>query len=159
MKKRILFVCLGNICRSPAAEGIFRKMIKDKGLENKYSHDSAGTGGWHVGAPPDGRMMAHAKKRNYDLSDLKARKFDPNKDFDNFDLILTMDESNYANVLSTQAGIDNKHKVQKMTSYCEIHNIDHVPDPYERDEEGFEHVMDILEDACSQLIEKLEGKT
>lgn len=158
MKTKVLFVCLGNICRSPAAEGIFRKMVNDKGLADHFSQDSAGTGGWHVGAPADARMIHHAKKRNYDLSDLRARKFDPAKDFANFDYIITMDDSNYANVLMTTQDKNHLAKVSKMTSYCKIHDINHVPDPYERDEEGFEHVLDILEDACAQLIEKLEPK-
>lgn len=156
MKKRVLFVCLGNICRSPAAEGIFRQMIRDKNLQEHLIHDSAGTGGWHVGAPPDARMIIHAKNRKYDLSDLRARKFDGNKDFENFDLILTMDDSNYQDVLDSTQNPQHRSKVQKMTSYCHIHSLHEVPDPYYREEDGFEHVLDILEDACAQLILKLE---
>ena len=92
---RVLFVCLGNICRSPAAEGIFRH--KARNSKTPIHVDSAGTGGWHVGEPPDSRMIAHAKERGYDISDLEARQFDI-KDFENFDLILTMDNSNFRNV-------------------------------------------------------------
>lgn len=158
MKKRVLFVCLGNICRSPAAEGIFRQMLKSKNLHDKIAHDSAGTGGWHVGSPPDGRMTHHAKIRKYDLSDLRARKFDPSKDFDDFDLILTMDESNYQNVIDSTKNPAFHSKVRKMTSFCKIHSIAEVPDPYYKEEEGFEHVMDILEDACKQLILELESE-
>lgn len=153
---RVLFVCLGNICRSPAAEGIFRHKLKEHGLEGKVTHDSSGTGGWHIGHPPDGRMTAHAKERGYDLSDLKARKFHAVNDFKNFDLILTMDDSNYYDVLNFTMEKSLHAKVKKMTSYCKIHDIGEVPDPYYRDEEGFEHVLDILEDACDQLIAEIK---
>ncbi len=155
---KVLFVCLGNICRSPAAEGIFRKMINQRGLAEKVFHDSAGTGGWHVGCPPDGRMIAHAKERGYELSDLKARRLHPIDDFKNFDLILTMDESNFMDVKNLSRSDEAFAKVRPMTSYCKIHDVDHVPDPYYREEDGFELVLDILEDACEVLVNEIEGQ-
>ncbi|HAG90699.1 MAG TPA: phosphotyrosine protein phosphatase [Bdellovibrionales bacterium] len=149
---KVLFVCLGNICRSPAAEGIFRKLIQNEELHTKVFHDSCGTGGWHEGEPPDGRMTAHARERGYDLSDFRARPFDPSKDFENFDLILTMDGSNFSNVKRMAKSEDDLNKVRPFTSFCKIHDVTEVPDPYYKDELGFELVMDILEDGCEQLI-------
>jgi len=149
---KVLFVCLGNICRSPAAEGVFRKMISDHNLNHLIAHDSCGTGGWHEGEPPDGRMIEHAKKRGYDLSDLVARQIRPEKDFNNFDLILTMDESNAINVRRLTKDPLHLKKIKAFTSYCNIHDISEVPDPYYKDEIGFELVLDILEDGCEQLV-------
>src|SRR6185312_10013964 len=98
MKKKVLFVCLGNICRSPAAEGIFLHMVKTHRLHELIHVDSAGTGGWHIGEAPDSRMIAHARRRGYDLSALEARQFAAPEDFLEFDYILTMDDSNFKNV-------------------------------------------------------------
>lgn len=155
MRKRVLFVCLGNICRSPAAEGIFLKMVQDAGLEKHIHVDSAGTGGWHVGDGPDNRMIRHAKQRGYDLTQLEARQFH-SEDFKNFDYILTMDSSNYKNVISLDVKKEHHHKVKPMTSFCRIHQIAEVPDPYYKEEEGFEHVLDLLEDACGELLEHIK---
>lgn len=155
-KKKVLFVCLGNICRSPAAEGIFRDMVKKEGLENEILVDSAGTGGWHVGEPPDSRMIYHAKKRGYDLSDLEARQFTAPRDFDDYDYILTMDESNLANVLRLDTKKLHHAKVRPLVSFCRIHSIKEVPDPYYKEEDGFEHVLDLLEDACHELLQHIK---
>ncbi len=155
MKKRVLFVCLGNICRSPAAEGIFLKMVKDADLDKHIEVDSAGTGAWHVGDGPDNRMIRHAKERGYDLSQLEARQFD-REDFLNFDYILTMDHANYKNVVSLDVKKEHHHKVKPMTSFCRIHKIDEVPDPYHKEHEGFEHVLDLLEDACTELLNHIK---
>ncbi|MGE4130582.1 MAG: low molecular weight protein-tyrosine-phosphatase [Bdellovibrionales bacterium] len=155
MKKRVLFVCLGNICRSPAAEGIFKAMVKAEGLEGQIFVDSAGTGGWHVGDAPDSRMIHHAEKRGYDLRPLEARQFKSPDDFQNFDYILTMDHSNLKNVMAQDTRGQHREKVRPLVSYCRIHQIEEVPDPYHRDEEGFEHVLDLLEDACSELLLKI----
>lgn len=153
--KKVLFVCLGNICRSPTAEGIFLKMLADENLTDIHV-DSAGTGGWHVGDPPDPRTVHHAKTRGYDLSSLRARQFQIG-DFDNFDLIVTMDESNKENVLRMAKSDDHRNKVRHLTSFCDIHqNVLEVPDPYHRGDEGFEYVMDLIEDACTQLIKQLK---
>ncbi len=151
----VLFVCLGNICRSPAAEGIFQKKVANAGLSDQFKIDSAGTSAYHEGEEADGRMQKHAKKRGYDLLSLQ-RPFRPESDFENFDYIITMDESNYHNVLSSSDNPKDHKKVHKMTSFCKVHNIDHVPDPYYKGDVGFEHVMDILEDACEELLNELK---
>src|SRR4051812_767479 len=101
--KKIIFVCLGNICRSPTAEGVFRKMIKDEGLEQEVEISSAGTAGYHIGSLPDPRSREHASKRGYDLSS-RAKQFDPGSDFSENDLILVMDDSNLRNILALDKG-------------------------------------------------------
>lgn len=154
--KKVLFVCLGNICRSPAAEGVFIKMLAENKL-NDIRVDSAGTGAWHVGDPPDARMIHHAKGRGYDLTPLRARQFITD-DFENFDVIVTMDESNKENVLRLAKSEDHKQKVKHLTSFCQIHeNVLEVPDPYYQGEDGFEYVLDLLEDACQQIIQQIKA--
>jgi protein-tyrosine phosphatase len=129
-------------------------MLSDQGLSEKFKVDSAGTSAYHEGNPADGRMQKHAKLRGYDLPSL-SRPFCPESDFQDFDYIITMDDSNYKNVVSTTKDPELHKKVYPMTSFCKIHDIDHVPDPYYRGDEGFEHVMDILEDACTELLKKI----
>ena len=148
---KVLFVCLGNICRSPAAEAVFQKLIDKNNLKNEISCDSAGTSAYHAGEPADGRMSRHAKNRGYDLTSL-SRGFKAPDDFQNFDMIITMDNSNYDNVIKLAPQISDQNKVSKLTSYCKIHRINEVPDPYAGGDEGFEHVMDIVEDGCSELF-------
>lgn len=156
MKKRVLFVCLGNICRSPAAEGVFRHMVRKEGLQDKIHIDSAGTGGWHAGDAPDGRMISHAEKRGYNLRDLEARQIVAPDDLREFDYILTMDNSNLKNVRALDPKGEHHHKIKPLVSYCRIHSIEEVPDPYYKEEEGFEHVLDLLEDACHELLAHLK---
>jgi protein-tyrosine phosphatase len=160
---KVLFVCLGNICRSPAAEGIFRKMSEKSKL--KFEVDSAGTGSWHVGEPPDGRMIAHAKQRGYDLTRHEGRQFDADKDFEDFDLIVTMDDSNFRNVSAFDRTGKYKNKIRKAASFCNVrrrrnqhpvHEINEVPDPYYRGDDGFHHVLDILEDSCAEILNQIE---
>lgn len=151
---KVLFVCLGNICRSPAAEGIFEKMVADKGLSANYEIDSAGTAAYHSGEPADLRMQNHARNRGYQLNSV-ARKF-VKEDFANFDLILTMDNSNFSNVEALSTSPQDMNRVRKMVSFCKIHDIEEVPDPYHDGEDGFRLVMDILEDSCEQLLEHTE---
>ena len=150
VKKKILFVCLGNICRSPAAEGIMKRKAEGLGIEV----DSAGTAGYHVGDLPDPRMRAHARKRGYTL-DSHARKFNPAADFEKFDMIVAMDKEN----LRDLRGMDREERFGKklslMTEYSQIVQADEVPDPYYEGPEGFEHVLDILEDACDGLLKRL----
>ncbi|MCB0406564.1 MAG: low molecular weight phosphotyrosine protein phosphatase [Bdellovibrionales bacterium] len=147
---RVLFVCLGNICRSPTAEGIFRKKIEDTGLSHLVTCDSAGTSAYHSGQPADGRMTAHAKDRGYMLTS-RARQL-IEEDLENFDIILTMDNSNYENARALDSRHQYNDKIKKMVSYCKIHSVDEVPDPYYGGDDGFQFVIDILEDACDELI-------
>lgn len=154
--KKVLFVCLGNICRSPAAEGIFKSYVQREQLTNLIEVDSAGTSGYHEGDPADERMRLMAKTRGYDLTSL-SRPFDASKDFANFDYIITMDQKNQRDVLAQDRHGEFAQKVLPMVSFCRIHSIDHVPDPYYRGDEGFEHVLDILEDACSGLLTQIKS--
>ncbi|MEQ9695072.1 low molecular weight protein-tyrosine-phosphatase [Shimia sp. SDUM112013] len=142
---RVLFVCLGNICRSPAAEGVFRQMVS--GVQT----DSAGTGSWHVGEPPYGPMQAAARARGYDFSDLRARQFEA-ADFDRFDLILGMDASNIANMERLRPA-GSTTPLRLFTDYAPERGMDEVPDPYyTRD---FDSVLDLIEDCARGLATKL----
>lgn len=158
MKKKgkiyVLFVCLGNICRSPAAEGIFKNMVKEKGWENDYVIDSAGTGGWHIGDLPDRRMRMHGERRGYRF-DSRARKFSAN-DFDTFDYIIAMDDVNYSDILELSPDAESQKKVHRMADYLQRLTHDHIPDPYYSGAEGFELVLDLLEDACEGLLNEIE---
>lgn len=153
---KVLFVCLGNICRSPAAEGILKAKANAQKLDVLV--DSAGTGGWHIGEPPDPRMIAHAKQRGYDLTPLEARQFDERRDFEEFDLILTMDHSNFTHVSALDRGKKFREKIKPVATFCKIHSVKEVPDPYYKDEDGFNLVLDILEDACDELIHQIKTK-
>ncbi|NVJ62106.1 MAG: low molecular weight phosphotyrosine protein phosphatase [Gammaproteobacteria bacterium] len=154
MAVSILFVCLGNICRSPTAEGIFRHMVREQGLHDRIQTDSCGTAGYHIGAKPDKRSLATAQKRGYDFSDLRARKLEA-KDLDRFDHILVMDKSNLDDTLQL-ANESNKHKVQLFLSYHTDNDIVEVPDPYYGGPDGFEHVVDLIEDASANLLKSLK---
>lgn len=155
--KKVLFVCLGNICRSPAAEGIFRDMVKKDGLGGRIHIDSAGTGGWHAGDAPDSRMIMHAGKRGYDIRDLEARQIVTPEDFKTFDYILTMDNSNLKNVQALDPKAEHHHKVKPLLSFCTVHSgVIEVPDPYYKEEQGFEYVLDLLEDACHELLQHIK---
>lgn len=151
----VLFVCLGNICRSPAAEGIFKKMLKDEKIDHLVHVDSAGTSGLHSGEPADARMIDHAAERGYDLTSL-SRQFDAPDDFENFDYIIAMDNDNYKNIKDLDYENYYSFKIKKMVEFCENIKIDHVPDPYFGGSESFEQVIDILEDACRGLIKKIK---
>ena len=151
MKKKILFVCLGNICRSPAAEGVFLSLIHAKGLAHEYEIDSAGTGGWHIGKQADSRMRNSAMNRGIDIPSL-ARQINP-EDLEYFDLILTMDQDNLNEVksLAVKAGLDVLSKIRPVLSYSKSTDVVEVPDPYYGGEKGFERVLDLLEEACYGL--------
>lgn len=151
--KRVLFVCLGNICRSPAAEGVFRHMIAKEGMQDIVFIDSCGTAAHHEGEQADIRMREHASQRGYDLTSI-ARGIQRG-DLESFDYILTMDNSNYKNVLALTAD-NNKHKVKMMMNYATEHPHDQIPDPYYGGPDGFELVLDLLEDACRGLIETIK---
>ena len=155
MVKKILFVCLGNICRSPAAEGIFKKKIKERDLENLFVVDSAGTGGWHVGNLADRRMREAALSRGIELTS-RSRKID-NNDLYEFDHILVMDKDNLNAVKSLIK--DNTYpinsKIKLILSYSKKSQLDEVPDPYYGGQNGFENVLDLLDDAIDELIDSL----
>ncbi len=141
MASRILFVCLGNICRSAAAEGVFRRIAP------QVETDSAGTGHWHVGEPPYGPMQDAARARGYDLSDLRARQFRP-ADFERFDLIIAMDDANMRDI-EAQRPAENTTPVRLFTDYAPEAGMDHVPDPYyTRD---FNGALDLIEQAAQGL--------
>jgi protein-tyrosine phosphatase len=153
-KTKILFVCLGNICRSPSAEAVFKGLVKKRGLDRQFSIDSAGTSGWHVGEPADNRMQSHAIKRGYSLDSI-SRQFDTYEDFDRFDLIIGMDDENILALKSMARNIEDLKKLHKITDFSKEWNYSEVPDPYYGGEEGFELVLDLLEDACTGLLESI----
>ena len=153
---RILFVCMGNICRSPCAEGIMQVLIKQQGLENEFECDSAGTIDYHQGNYADLRMREHASLRGYELNSI-ARKFIL-QDFENFDWIITMDENNYSQISMLDQNNKYTHKIMRMTDCCETIKISSVPDPYYGGNKGFDTVIDILEDACGGLLKHLKTK-
>jgi len=153
---RVLFVCTGNICRSPTAEGIFLKLVRDAGLEQRIVADSAGTHGYHVGEPPDGRTCDAATRRGYDLSGLRARKFE-RADFHKFDLVLAMDRENHAH-LARLVPASEGHKLKMMMEYARRFRAAEVPDPYYGGSRGFDLVLDMLEDAAHGLLEAIAQK-
>ncbi len=153
-KKKILFVCTGNICRSPGAEAIFKQMVNNKKLDKEFEIDSAGTTAYHVGEPADKRMRAHAKKRGYNLNSI-SRKFNPNYDFDHFDLIIAMDNEHIFSLKRRARHDADLQKIHKMTDFRKVWDYDEIPDPYYGGEEGFELVLDLLEDSCNGLLENL----
>ena len=147
---------MGNICRSPAAEGIAKKILEERGLNGNIEIDSAGTLGYHEGEPPDPRMIEHAEKRGYILASV-ARQFNPKVDFDYFDYIVTMDVENFAEITSLDGKNKHSNKIFMMTSFGSNKQITEVPDPYYEGREGFEIVLDILEDSVEGLINKAEN--
>lgn len=156
-KIRILLVCTGNICRSPTAEGVVRAMAARAGLADRVELDSAGTHGFHVGAPPDRRSLAAAARRGYDLSGLRARRVG-DADFLRFDLILAMDRDNLAWLLQAcQPG--QRHKLKLFLDYAGDCATDEMPDPYYGGAAGFEHVLDLTEAAARGLIDRLRPRT
>lgn len=155
---KILFVCLGNICRSPAAEGVMKKIVEEAGFSNEIICASAGTAGYHSGEAPDHRMIKHALRRNISLTS-RARQFKPAKDFDEFDLILAMDKSNFQNIQAVHPQPANlRDQVFLITDFCKRLDVSEVPDPYYKGPEDFELVLDILEDACSGLLQKITSE-
>jgi protein-tyrosine phosphatase len=151
-KKKILFVCMGNICRSPSAEAVFTSMTEKAGLADKFIIDSAGTGAWHVGEKADRRMQKHAVKRGYDLTSI-GRKFNPKVDFDRFDMIIGMDDENVMTLKNLARNEKDIKKIHKMTDFSKEWSYTEVPDPYFGGYEGFELVLDLLEDSCEGLLD------
>jgi protein-tyrosine phosphatase len=151
MNTRVLFVCMGNICRSPMAEGVFRQLVKQAGLEEVVTVASAGTHAFHQGEGADKRAVAAVAKRGYDISAFKANKV-KEKDFDDFDMILAMDWDNLA-LLQQQAPKRTHHKLQLLMRFATEHETATIPDPYYGNAQGFEQVLDYIEDACNGLLE------
>ena len=150
---RILFVCLGNICRSPSGENVLRHIVEREGLSEQFEIDSAGTIDFHQGNPPDSRMRAAASKRGIEMEG-HARQVTP-EDFSKFDLILAMDRSNYQDLVAVSEQCpDINAKLEMFCDYCERHEETEVPDPYYGGESGFFKVLDLLEDGCVTLVER-----
>lgn len=154
-KNRLLFICLGNICRSPAANGVMQKMVDEQQLSHLFEIDSAGIGSWHVGSLPDARMRQHGKARGYDFSH-RARQFDAPTDFDHFDMIIVMDEDNHHEIMRRASNDAERAKVYRMRDFLRKHSeATSIPDPYYGGEDGFELVLDLIEDGCENLIKEL----
>lgn len=149
-KLRILFVCLGNICRSPAAEGVMRSIVENEGAADRYDIDSAGTGNYHIGDLPDNRMRIHARRRGYELTH-RCRQV-RESDFDDFDIIVAMDASNERNLRRIAPTPEAEDKIIMMADFADLATrYDHIPDPYYEGAEGFELVLDMLEDGLANL--------
>ena len=151
---RVLFVCMGNICRSPLAQGVFQGVLRREGLEDEVFVDSAGTGAWHVGEPPDERALSAASLRGVDISSQRARCIDP-EDCQNFDYIVTMDEENYRAVAGLCRG---SAVVRPFLDFATDSPETAVPDPYYGGPDGFEHVLDLVEEASEGLLEDIRER-
>lgn len=152
---KVLFVCLGNICRSPTAEGVFRHAVKQAGLDRRITIDSAGTADWHTGKAPDPRTIKAAAKRGYDLSALRARQAVAD-DFHAFDLILAMDKSNLANLQAIRPANGKAELALYLPRMGQT--VQEVPDPYYGGADGFEQVLDLLEQASATLLDEIKEK-
>lgn len=155
-KLKLLFVCLGNICRSPSAEAVMKKLVEDAGLSHRIEVDSAGLTGYHAGEPADSRMQAHAARRGYRL-DSVSRPVRPS-DFYDFDLIIGMDDRNVEDLKRMAPDLETVAKIRRMTDYSRTPLYDYVPDPYYGGASGFELVLDLLEDACGGLLASLSAR-
>jgi protein-tyrosine phosphatase len=147
---------MGNICRSPTAHGVFRHKAREAGLASAVLVDSAGTHNYHPNSPPDKRSQAHAALRGYDLSDLRARQIQA-EDFEAFDLILAMDWDNLA-LVQLESPAEHQHKVRRFTEFCLQFDSPVVPDPYYGGKDGFEQVLDLVEDASEGLLRHVRAK-
>lgn len=153
-RRSVLFVCLGNICRSPLAEGVFRWHVERAGLSDRIFIDSAGTGDWHVGDPPDPRAQACARRNGIDISNQRARQFEVG-DFDRFDRILAMDETNRRDILRLARNEADRRRVRLLLDYAPHQPSREVPDPYFGGEAGFQHVFSLIDTACRNLIAEI----
>jgi protein-tyrosine phosphatase len=153
---KVLFVCLGNICRSPTAEGVFRAIVDEAGLGDLVKIDSAGTSGWHIGDPPDERGQRAALTRGYDLSQQRARKVGP-RDFETFDYIIGMDSRNVAD-LSAMAPAGTRDKVSLFLAFAPETGEREIPDPYYGGPDGFDQVLDLVEAASRGLLADIRAR-
>ena len=152
--KRVLFVCLGNICRSSAADGIMHRLVEERGVAKEWEIDSAGTYGGHAGDLPDPRMRAAGRRRGYNFTH-RSRKVRA-EDFERFDLLLAMDDSVYESLSRLAPSVEGLQKLERMADYIPTHfGYDYVPDPYYEGAEGFELVLDMLEEGCRELYERV----
>lgn len=157
MKTKVLFVCLGNICRSPSAEAVFKAVVEAHHMASGFEIDSAGTSGYHAGEPADSRMRQHASIRGYRLTSI-SRKFDPQHDFDHFDLIIAMDDDNLYQLKQMARHGEDLKKLFLMTDFAPAGKYSEVPDPYYGGPQGFDLVLDILEEASEGLFAHLTNK-
>ena len=153
MAKKLLFVCLGNICRSPSAENIMNYLVEEAGLSQEIQCDSAGTSGYHIGEPPDRRMQQAALDQGIKLLG-SSRRFEPS-DFEAFDLILAMDRANYRDLQRQDSTGQYRDKIKMMCDYCTEFSDTEVPDPYYGGPSGFKYVIDLLKDACGGLLDEI----
>lgn len=156
MKVSVLFVCMGNICRSPTAEAVFRHYVESAGLSASILIDSAGTHDYHLGHAPDLRSQHAAEQRGYDMSSLRGRQVE-SLDFERFDYVLAMDRANLA-ILQYLAPRGCKKQVQLFLDYARHHKEREVPDPYYGGEQGFEQVLDMIEDAAQALLQHIQQR-
>ncbi len=152
-KTSVLFVCMGNICRSPAGEGVMRALVAKEGLSDRVEIASVGTIGLHAGELPDERMRAAAARRGYELNS-RARQI-TREDMERYDFILTMDGSNHRDVLALATTNVQRSRVWPFVGFCSKHNDTSVPDPYYGGAEGFEHVLDLIEDGCGGFLRSI----
>lgn len=156
-KISVLFICMGNICRSPTAEGIFRKVVEDAGLGDRIRVASAGTHAYHAGAPPDRRAQAAAERRGVTLTNIRARRVS-DEDFASFDFIFAMDKDNLGELLD-RAPEEHRHKVRLFLAFAGTGQAAEVPDPYYGGASGFELVLDLVEQASERLLHRLRSTT
>ena len=153
-KIRVLFVCLGNICRSPLADGLFRRLVAERGLDDRIEVDSAGTGAWHVGELPDGRMRETARRHGLSLDDIRARRFSAD-DFEDYDHIFVMDRNNLRDVRALDPASRYGAKVQLFRDFDPTPEDGQVPDPYYGGDQGFENVYAMVERTAHRLLDHL----
>jgi protein-tyrosine phosphatase len=152
-KYKVLFVCLGNICRSPAAQAVFEHYVREAGLQDRIQADSAGTYGGHAGSLPDRRMRTAALYRGFAVTHT-ARQVRA-VDFLDFDLVIAMDDQNYEDLMHLAPSVEATHKIRKMASYLKLRQMSYIPDPYYMGVEGFSLVLDLLEDGCQNLYDSI----
>ena len=155
-KYKVLFVCLGNICRSPAAQGIFEHIVRENGMQDRIEADSAGTYGGHRGELPDRRMRNAAMYRGYGLTH-RSRQVS-GLDFLDFDLIIAMDDQNYEDLMHLAPSVEATYKIKRMASYLTTHKITYIPDPYYMGLDGFGLVLDLLEEGCGNLFNAIKAE-